>query len=107
MVPNQNQKGTDMTRYHVDSEAVLHATQHAKATITRVQSDLQQLTANLQALQSSWSGQAATAFQSVLGEWRTTQHNVDAQLIAITEALGHAATHYIELEHANIRLFQR
>lgn len=96
-----------MTRYHIDSDAVLQATQQAKATISRVQSDIQQLTASLQALQSSWSGQASMAFQSVLGEWRTTQHQVEAQLLSITDALGHAATHYVELEHANTRLFQR
>ena len=96
-----------MTSYQVDSEAVLHATQQAKATIQQVQSQLQQLTHNLHALQSSWTGQASTAFQSVLAEWRGTQQHVEAQLVAITEALGQAAHHYIELEQANTRLFRR
>ncbi len=96
-----------MTTYHVDSEAVRQATDHANATIARVQGDMQQLTSHLQALQSSWSGQASTAFQSVLAEWRNTQLAVEGQLLQITQSLGFAAQHYAEMEAQNARLFMR
>jgi early secretory antigenic target protein ESAT-6 len=96
-----------MTTYHVDSEAVRQATDHANATITRVQADMQQLTSHLQALQSSWSGQASNAFQSVLADWRNTQLAVEGQLLQITQSLGYAAQHYAEMEVENARLFMR
>lgn len=96
-----------MTTYQVNSEAVLSATSQAKATIARVQADLHQLTANLQALESSWSGQAAAAFQGVLAQWRSTQIALEGELIHITDSLEFAAQHYIEMEQANARLFLR
>ena len=96
-----------MTTYHVDSDAVRQATDHATATISRVQADMQQLTSHLQALQGSWSGQASNAFQSVLGEWRNTQVAVENQLVQITQSLGFAAQHYAEMEAENARLFMR
>jgi early secretory antigenic target protein ESAT-6 len=100
-------KRSQMTTYHVDSEAVRLATEHANATIARVQSDMHQLTSHLQALQSSWTGHAATAFQSVLAEWRQTELAVENQLVQITQSLGFAAQHYLEMEMANARLFVR
>lgn len=96
-----------MTTYQVNSESVFHAAHTARATIGRVQADLQQLTHSLQALQGSWSGTAATAFQSVVSEWRATQTAVEGQLIQITESLGLAAQHYVDMEAQNARLFMR
>ena len=102
-----HQKGQSVTRYHVDSDAVLAATAQAKTTISRVQSDLQSLTHSLHSLQASWGGHASTAFQSVFEQWRQTQVSVEGQLIALTEALGQAGRHYGELEAQNARLFSR
>lgn len=96
-----------MTTYQVNSESVFQAAQQARSTISRVQADLQQLTHSLQALQGSWSGTAATAFQTVVTEWRSTQTAVETQLIQLTEALGLAAQHYVDLEAQNARLFMR
>lgn len=96
-----------MTSYHVDSEAVRQATDLAHSTISRVQADLQQLTSHLQALNSSWSGQAASAFQSVFAEWRQTQIALEGQFLQITQSLGRAAQHYAEMEAQNARLFMR
>ena len=96
-----------MTTYQVNSESVFHAAHTARATIGRVQADLQQLTHSLQALQGSWNGTAATAFQSVVSEWRATQTAVEGQLIQLTESLGLAAQHYVDMEAQNARLFMR
>ena len=96
-----------MTTFQVNSETVAQAAQAAHATIARVQGDLQQLTHSLQSLQGAWSGQAATAFQTVFTEWRSTQVALETQLIQLAESLGFAAQHYAELEIQNSRLFMR
>ena len=96
-----------MTRYSVDAEAVLSAANHARATIARLQSEVQTLNAQLGALGGSWSGPAATAFLGVHESWRTTQSAVEANLQALTQALSQAGAHYRDMELANQRLFQR
>lgn len=96
-----------MTRYQVDSEAVLGATNAVRSSIGRIQAEVGGLHGQLVALQDSWSGQAASAFQSVLTEWRSTQQRVEESLDAISRALGQAGQHYAEIEAANARLFTR
>ena len=96
-----------MTRYQVDSDAVLTSVSGARGTIARIQGEVSGLTADLGALQGAWTGPAATAFQSLLGEWTTTQRQVEQMLASIAEALGSAGTHYAEIEQANARLFLR
>ena len=55
-----------MTRYQVDSEAVINATGAVRNSISRIQSEVSGLYGQLTNLQGSWSGQAATAFQTVV-----------------------------------------
>lgn len=95
-----------MTRYHVDSEQVLLASSSARATIARLQGEVQALNQQLHALQSSWSGPAASAFASVHSAWHQTQVTVEHNLLSLGEALAHAGRHYQEMEAANTRLFQ-
>ncbi len=96
-----------MTRYTVDSEAVMHAANQARASIARLQGEVHSLNAHLQSLGSIWSGPAASAFIVVHDTWRGTQLRVEESLQGLTEALGHAGQHYQEMELANTRLFQR
>ncbi len=96
-----------MTRYQVDSDAILGATGAARASIGRLQGEVAALNGHLTALQGSWQGSAATAFQSLVGEWTATQQRVEQTLAALTEALGSAGQHYAEIEQANARLFAR
>lgn len=96
-----------MTRYQVDSEAVLGATNAVRTTIGRIQAEVGGLHGQLLSLQGSWSGQAANAFQSVVTEWKSTQQRVEESLDAISRALGQAGQHYAEIEAANARLFMR
>ncbi|MFM1953137.1 MAG: hypothetical protein RL187_346 [Actinomycetota bacterium] len=70
-----------MTRYSVDSDEVLTAATHARATIQRINADVATLNSQLLALGGSWSGPAATAFHSVHQSWRNTQ-------VAVEESLG-------------------
>lgn len=96
-----------MTRYQVDSEQVAAATQGVQGTITRIQSEVASLLGQLHGLQGSWSGQASTAFQAAVADWRTTQQHVEQSLAGLNQALGAAASHYAEAELANARLFLR
>jgi 6 kDa early secretory antigenic target len=96
-----------VTVFQVDSEAVLSATNAVRASIGRIQGEVSGLHGQLTSLQGSWSGQAATAFQGVIGDWRTTQQRVEESLGNINQALTHAAQQYAEIEQANARLFGR
>ena len=96
-----------MTRYQVDSEAVLSATGAVRSTISRIQSEVGGLYGQLTQLQSSWTGEAATAFSGVVGDWKATQQRVEENLAAINQALTHAGQQYAEIEAANARLFVR
>ncbi|HWU46077.1 MAG TPA: WXG100 family type VII secretion target [Humibacter sp.] len=94
-----------MTAYQVDSDAVLSATSAVRASMSRIQAEVAGLNGQLVGLQGSWSGQAATAFQGVISQWRGTQQRVEESLAAIGQALGVAGEQYAEIETANARLF--
>ncbi len=96
-----------MTRYQVDSEAVLNATGAVRNSISRIQSEVAGLHGQLSNLQGSWSGQAASAFTSVVADWKTTQQRVEENLAAINQALTQAGQQYADIEAANARLFMR
>lgn len=96
-----------MTRYQVDSEAVISATGAVRSSITRIQSEVAGLHGQLTNLQSSWTGQAASAFSGVVAEWKITQQRVEENLAALNQALTQAGQQYAEIEAANARLFSR
>ena len=73
----------------------------------RIEGEVSSLYGQLVALQSSWTGEAATAFQSVVSEWKATQHRVEESLAAINQALTISAQQYSEIEASNARLFGR
>lgn len=94
-----------MTRYQVDSEAVLAAASTAQGTIARIQSEVAGLHTELTELQGSWTGPAAAAFQGIVADWRGVQSRVEESLNALNQALAAAGRHYAETEAANARLF--
>ena len=96
-----------MTRYQIDSEAVASATTAVQAAASRIQADVSGLHSQLLALQSSWTGQAAAAFQSVVADWTATQRRVEESLQLINGGLAQAGQHYAEIEMQNARLFVR
>lgn len=96
-----------MTRYQVDSEAVISATGAIRNSMGRIQAEVGGLYGQLTDLQGSWTGHAATAFHTVVGDWRATQQRVEENLAALNQALGQAGQQYAETEQANARLFSR
>ena len=96
-----------MTRYQVDSEAVLTGSSAVHASIGRIRAEIAALTGQLSALEQQWTGPAATAFQAAAGDWRGTQQRIEENLASIGTALGHAGQGYADVEAANARLFGR
>jgi 6 kDa early secretory antigenic target len=94
-----------VAQFSVDSDQVLAATDQINSTIARLQTEVQQLHAQLQSLQGSWRGAAAESFQALANRWRTTAGAVDAQLSEIGVALSLAASQYRDIEYSNQRLF--
>ena len=94
-----------MSIFRVDSEQVLAANNNIQATISKLQSEVELLHTQLQGLEGSWQGAAATSFQELVKRWRLTANGVDQQLGEIGRALAQAATQYQEIESANLRLF--
>jgi early secretory antigenic target protein ESAT-6 len=94
-----------MTRYQVDSDAVLNSGVAIHASIGRIQAEVSGMYSHLTSLESSWSGQAATAFQGVVGDWRITQQRVEESLATIQQALATAGRQYADVEQQNSRLF--
>jgi WXG100 family type VII secretion target len=96
-----------MTRFQVDSEAVVTATAAIRAASGRIQGEVGGLLAQLTALQGTWTGQASVGFQAVVGDWKATQQRVEEGLTQISTALAHAGRQYEEIELQNARLFVR
>jgi 6 kDa early secretory antigenic target len=94
-----------MTRFQVDSELVSTATGAARGSISRISAEVATLHGQLTNLQSSWTGAAATAFQSAVTEWNGTQKRVEEALSALNTALTAAGVQYAETEAHNARLF--
>ncbi|HTN57959.1 MAG TPA: WXG100 family type VII secretion target [Protaetiibacter sp.] len=94
-----------MSTFQVDSEAVLAHAAAARQTVGRIQGEVSALHAQLEQLQSSWTGGAASAFRGLVAEWRATQQRVEDNLAAIGTALAQAGQQYAEIEQQNQRLF--
>lgn len=95
-----------MAVYSVDSDAVLAATANMRSAIDRVQAENQAMLTHLVQLQSSWTGAASTAFQSLIDQWRAAQRHVDDVVLGINGALGVAGRQYAEAEQASVGLFR-
>lgn len=96
-----------MTRYQIDSEAVASATSAVQAAASRIQADVSGLHSQLLALQGSWTGSAAAAFQNVVADWTATQRRVEESLQVLNAGLAQAGRHYADIEQQNMRLFAR
>jgi early secretory antigenic target protein ESAT-6 len=96
-----------MTQYQVDSDAVATATGAVRGSIGRLTAECSGMYNQLTALQSSWTGGASAAFQTVVTDWKTTQQRVEEALTTINNALNIAGQQYADTEAANARMFGR
>jgi early secretory antigenic target protein ESAT-6 len=96
-----------MSRYEVDSAQVAQAAAPVQTRTAAVRAEVAALQRQLNELQSTWRGGAATAFTGVMTEWSTTQARVEQALDHITTARQMAARTYAEAESQAARLFIR
>ena len=95
-----------MSTFSVDSDAVLAATAAIRATGDRLQGETTAMLGQLTQLQGSWTGAAATSFQSVIDRWRAAQRELEGALGDIGAALAHAGNQYAQTELAAAGLFR-
>ncbi len=94
-----------MAQFNVNSDDLALKSSAVKGSIDRIRMEVDAMKRNLLDLQSTWTGAAATNFQSLLQEWHATEMKVEASLESINGALSMAATQYAEAEEANARMF--
>ncbi|GAB3163851.1 WXG100 family type VII secretion target [Myceligenerans halotolerans] len=92
-------------QYQVDSEQMNAASGAVAASVTAVRAEVEGMMRNLDALQGTWTGGAATAFSGTVTQWRAAQSQVESALDAIQVALAQAARTYTDAELAATRLF--
>ena len=96
-----------MSRFEVDSARVGEASAAVRTSVGTISTEVDRMMRNLLDLQNSWRGQAATQFQGVVADWRSTQERVRQSLEDISAALAAAGQQYEEVEQANARMFSR
>jgi len=96
-----------MTQYHVDAAQVAQASAFTTRSAQTIRTEVASMLAQLQALEGSWQGAAATGFTAVVQQWQSTQTQVDAALDQIALSLGSAAQHYQDAEDMAARMFVR
>lgn len=94
-----------MSVFHVDIAEVSRTSALVHASVESVRTEVATLMANLTALESSWSGQAAGQFHQLTQEWRATQSQVETALDEIGSRLQIAANQYAQAEAQATGLF--
>ncbi len=95
-----------MAVFSVDSDAVFTATAAVRGTADRLQGETAAMLAQLTQLQTSWTGSAAIAFQSVIDRWRGAQRDLESALADISGALSTAGQQYAQTEMSATGLFR-
>lgn len=96
-----------MAQYHVDAAEISRGAQRATQSGERIRAEVAGLLATLTALEGTWQGGAASAFNGVLEQWRGAQAQVESALESMGLALGQAAQEYEAAEQQASRLFSR
>jgi 6 kDa early secretory antigenic target len=94
-----------MSRYQVDSAQVMQAGAAVQTSAQLIGDEVDVMMRHLVELQSSWQGQAANSFQSVIADWRATQERVRSSLEEIQRALAVAGRQYAEVESTTAAMF--
>ena len=94
-----------MSRYEVDSTQVAAASAAVQVSAQQLGEEVDRMMRRLLELQASWKGSAATSFQHVVTDWRSTQERVRLTLEEIQRALAVAGRQYEDAETAATRMF--
>ena len=94
-----------MAQYQVDSEQIQSSSAAVRSSIEQFRQAVQGMYANLEGLNSVWSGSASAQFAGVIRQWRAAQQQMDASLEAIGMSLTQASNVYADAEAQASRLF--
>lgn len=94
-----------MSSFSANTAEMRGKAQAVQGTIERLRSEVNTMQGGLRELESTWHGAAATNFQAVVADWRTTQMKVEESLTSINAALAQASQQYDDAEAANARMF--
>lgn len=92
-------------QFQVDSEAVALAATQTRACAEEVSGQVSAMMANLVNLQSTWTGAASGAFESLAQQWKATQSVVEENLRQIAMQLDLASQTYSQAESNATSLF--
>ena len=89
-----------MAHFQVDCESLAQSASAVGASINAIRDAVNGMYANLQQLQSVWTGPASTAQQ-----WRAAQQQMEQSLQAIQLAMQQASNVYLDAETQAAALF--
>lgn len=95
-----------MSTFSTNTGEMQAKSQAVLSTIDRLRSEVATMQMNLDQLQGTWQGSAATSFQAIVAEWRGTHLRIEEALSNIATALNHASMQYEEVEQVNTSLFR-
>ncbi len=94
-----------MATYKVDSDRLQSAGAAVNSSAAQIRQAVSTMYANLQDLQSSWHGAAATKFTGVMEQWRSAQQQMEQSLQSIQQSMSRASAAYAQAETDAQHLF--
>ena len=94
-----------MAQFNVDSSQVAAAGAQAAAIAGQLRTDAAAMMAQVQSLQESWTGAAASSFADCATRWRAAQAQMEAALDSIAQALQATSASYEDAESGAAAMF--
>ncbi len=94
-----------MAHFQVDCESLAQSASAVGASINAIRDAVNGMYANLQQLQSVWTGPASVQFASTAQQWRAAQQQMEQSLQAIQLAMQQASNVYLDAENQAAALF--
>lgn len=94
-----------MAQFNVDSAQVAQASAQTATVANQIRTDVATMMAQLETLQSSWTGAASASFADCAQRWRAAQMQMEEALDSISQALAHSASQYEQTESGIVSMF--
>lgn len=91
--------------FTVDTEQIRNASTDINRIAGDLESSVAAMMARIQGLEGSWTGSAASEFQSVMTRWRNLLNQVRESLVALGQLTARAGTSYQSTEEGVRGLF--
>lgn len=93
------------SQFQVDTDRITAASGDITRIGAEIDAQVGAMMARLSALQDAWTGSAASRFQGVANDWRSTQARVRESLEHISRLLAQAGQQYAAAEQRNASMF--